>query len=102
MVILQRHILSRLLLYFGIILESILLKYYTLFYLWLTGIFANIANIGNAANRDPRQWEGIQERAQIYIRAKTDLFLEIEIRGVKEFTFCDRDDDDENICFAKT
>ena len=42
-------------------------------------MLANVANIGNAASRDPRQCEGIQERDQLCIRERTDLFLEIEI-----------------------
>ena len=66
-------------------------------------MLANVASIGNAANNDPRQCEGIQERDQLCIRARIDLFFEIEILGLRGFTFCaPRVEEDETICFAKT
>ena len=67
-------------------------------YLWLTGMLANVANIGNAASRDPRQCEGIQERDQLCIRERTDLFLEIEILELTGWFL----GVEETICFANT
>ena len=64
----------------------------------LIGIFANIANIGKAANNDPKQWDGIQERHQLYTRVRSGFCMGLRLKRL----FWGFREDGHTNCLAKT